>query len=367
MRLLQITKDNGPVQKELFFHEKNFDIENTVFTYTISARAMCNEEGSVVYRFPFEFKGPFILFPRIGVVFRHLVNMIDVSDIELVHAHFLSMDGYIAYKIKKKYGIPYVVTVRNTDLNLPGLWEFPWNKIVLKRTLREASGIIFLSKSYKKKLYDRLDPSYQEEIEKKSYIIPNGINNFYLDNRFGRKKLGNTVKVLSVGDIVRNKNHVAVAEAIMNVRDKGYDISYEVVGKKLDGHIVTTLEKSGVKVTNFCDKTELIKIYRDNDIFVMPSFRESFGLVYAEALSQGMPVVYSKGEGFDGQFEEGEVGYGVNPYSVDEITSVIIKLIGEYDRLSSNACFVAKSFAWDIVTEKNVNVYKKVISRKDRS
>jgi len=44
----------------------------------------------------------------------------------------------------------------------------------------------------------------------------------------------------------------------------------------------------------------------------MPSITETFGLVYAEALSQGLPVLYTRGQGFDRQFEEGEVGYAVD-------------------------------------------------------
>ena len=38
-------------------------------------------------------------------------------------------------------------------------------------------------------------------------------------------------------------------------------------------------------------------IYRENDIYVMPSIIETFGLVYAEAMSQGLPVIYTRGQG----------------------------------------------------------------------
>jgi glycosyltransferase involved in cell wall biosynthesis len=69
---------------------------------------------------------------------------------------------------------------------------------------------------------------------------------------------------------------------------------------------------------------ELIDIYRANDIFVMPSFTESFGLVYAEAISQGLPVVYSIGQGFDRQFPEGEVGYHADPNSAQSVADAIL-------------------------------------------
>ena len=59
----------------------------------------------------------------------------------------------------------------------------------------------------------------------------------------------------------------------------------------------------------------------------MPSYTESFGLVYAEAMSQKLPVIYSKGQGFDGQFEEGLVGYHVSPYDVKDIANGILKAL----------------------------------------
>ncbi|HWL26899.1 MAG TPA: glycosyltransferase, partial [Ureibacillus sp.] len=36
---------------------------------------------------------------------------------DIIHAHSLFSNGYIAYRLKEKYGIPYIVTVRNTDVN----------------------------------------------------------------------------------------------------------------------------------------------------------------------------------------------------------------------------------------------------------
>ena len=35
---------------------------------------------------------------------------------DLCNAHFIMPDGYIACKIKKKYGVPYVVSVRSSDI-----------------------------------------------------------------------------------------------------------------------------------------------------------------------------------------------------------------------------------------------------------
>ena len=79
-------------------------------------------------------------------------------------------------------------------------------------------------------------------------------------------------------------------------------------------------------------KDELLKEYRLNDIFVMPSKTETFGLVYAEAMSQGMPIIYTKNQGFDGQFCEGYVGYHVKYNDYRYIAKKISRIYSEYKK-----------------------------------
>ena len=60
------------------------------------------------------------------------------------------------------------------------------------------------------------------------------------------------------------------------------------------------------------EKDKLQAVYAQNSIFAMPSLAETFGLVYVEAMSQGLSVLYTKGEGIDGLFEE-HIGEAVTP------------------------------------------------------
>ena len=53
----------------------------------------------------------------------------------------------------------------------------------------------------------------------------------------------------------------------------------------------------------------------------MPSLNETFGMVYAESLIHGTPILYSSNTGFDGMFKN--VGVAVNPHSVNSIVNGI--------------------------------------------
>ena len=104
---------------------------------------------------------------------------------------------------------------------------------------------------------------------------------------------------------------------------------------------------------------ESIKAFYDQaDIFVMLSHRETFGTVYIEALSQGLPVLYTKGQGIDGYFEEGSVGYGCDPVDVSDAVDKVIRIANSYTSMSKQCIMASRQFCWEIVA----NQYNDVIN-----
>ena len=89
----------------------------------------------------------------------------------------------------------------------------------------------------------------------------------------------------------------------------------------------------------------------------MISKREAFGLVYAEALTQGLPIIYTKNQGFDKQFEEGYVGYHVESSDIDEIIQCIKTIISNYKDLSERAEKASQRFSWAEIVKKYVVIY----------
>ena len=90
----------------------------------------------------------------------------------------------------------------------------------------------------------------------------------------------------------------------------------------------------------------------------MPSIRESFGRVYAEAMTQGLPVIFTRGQGFDGLFEDGAVGYAVNPLDYEEIADAIEKISNRYEEMSKNCVEKCKLFDWTAIAKKLEGMYR---------
>lgn len=290
----------------------------------------------------------------------------NVTEFSCLHAYTLFTDGNVARSLYKEFNIPYVVAVRNTDVN-----DFFKRMIHLRSTgikvMKDAKAIFFLSKAYYEKVINTYVPrEIREEIIRKSHIVPNGIDDFWHDNineeknnlqhKFEEKK----IRLIYAGGIDKNKNIGLTCKAKQYLENQGYDLSFCVIGKIKDKSVYEEI-KSSVEYHKPKAKEELINFYRSADVFVMPSHTETFGLVYAEAMTQGLPVLYTKGQGFDGQFDDGLVGFSISDTDYTDVARKIVACIGDYDRLRNNCIQKVSKFKWDVICKEYVECYKKVV------
>ena len=286
----------------------------------------------------------------------------DVSTFDCIHAYTLFTDGNAAMKLAKKYNKPFVVAVRNTEVNIFFSKMFYLRNRGVK-IMRAAKKIFFLSEAYRKQVFEKYVPhKYYDELYAKTIVIPNGIDDFWFNNppTNENREIHNPVRLIYAGKIDKNKNIPTIQKAIKILKNKGFDATLTVIGKIIDQSEFEKI-KNDPRITYLeaMPKEKLIEQYRKHDIFVMPSFTESFGLVYAEALSQGLPVVYSKGQGFDGQFGEGVVGYHCDAHNALDVAAAIEKIVTDYEKRKTNCDASALKFKWSDICEKYKCVYEK--------
>ena len=293
----------------------------------------------------------FFFYKKQKKILTALEEMVQLGEYDLVHAYTLFTDGYCAMQVAKKYDLPYIIAIRSSDLYF--LKHMPNLRSRALEILKNAKKVIFLSVAYKNLVLEKYVSAEQRAaIDKKSVIIPNGIDDFWLINGQSEAEAAHRERIerkeprlVFAGRIHKSKNIASVTKAMDILEKKNWNITLQIVGKVEDQRefkILTSHKK--VTYHDPCDRETLIQIYRDSDIFVMPSRIETFGLVYAEAMSQGLPVIYTKGQGFDGQFPEGEVGCSVNPDSPEDIANRIAYIIQNYEVLSMNCREKYKKF-----------------------
>lgn len=304
-------------------------------------------------------------FPRQWKIEKKLESLCDLKHYDLIHAHLMLSSGYTARKMKKKYGVPYVVSVRTTDLY--GFIRIPYFRRMAVKILKDANAVLFLSQPHKEELYNKyLSADEQKMVEEKSAIIGNALENFWMENVWEKRTNDvdkNQLKILSVAKIRAIKNLPVAAKAVGELRKRGINATLTVVGEVQEQAEYEKIKQfEYVEVLPFMTKEELIDVYRTHDIFLLPSVDETFGRVYPEAMTQGMPVIYTKGQGFDKTFPEGTVGYAVAPDNPEEISDRVEDIMADYQKMSASCVELCENFFEDKIIDKIEAFYKKALN-----
>ena len=353
-------------------HINQFGVESSVFVPTYDRKkSIIDINNYVVISECFNKWDRLFYYKKQNKIINSVLSNYDVNEFDLLHAYTLFTDGNVAMQLSKKYGIPYVVAVRNTDVN------YFFKKLFFLRKhgisiLENASAIFFLSPRYKDTVINHYVPDQiKESILKKSFIIPNGIDDFWHKNIYQRDvkaishriETSKILKCIYVGSIDSNKNIGLTINALNQMNDSGWKTSLTAIGKISDKKVYENLRKNSVfTYVEPKNKEQLISYYREADIFVMPSHKETFGLVYAEAMSQGLPVVYTRGQGFDGQFDEGTVGYSVSDKCSDDVSNAIIKITSNYGKISQFCSSSVSKFLWEDICKSYLSIYEELLN-----
>ncbi len=296
---------------------------------------------------------------KIKRIVNDIKNKIDIQDdLTCIHASTFFSDGAVALKLKEEYKIPIVLAVRGTDVNLflqiPVFWP------LLRKLVKNADKIVFITPCIQKKfirsvaLYDLIDV-----VKNKSIIIPNGVNKYWIDNH-SLIKPSCQHRIIYVGRMMKNKNIGILIESILKLKKDIPDIHLDLVGDGEEVHHIMDIIRDNKDTIDYhgkiSDKSKLSEILRNNNLFVMISRKETFGLVYVEALSQGLNVLYTKNQGIDGLFSD-DIGERTSPNNINEICSKINMMLNHPERYRCLTIDEMSDFDWEHIASKYIKIY----------
>lgn len=341
-----------PLRNKKYIGKNKFDGKYTEFIYSYCIKSW--------YRYVYHYKA--------FKLYKDLRRNVNLKSVNIIHAHTLFTDGFLAYKAYKEFGLPYVVAVRNTDVNgFIRLMRHCYH--IGREILLNAEKVYFISAALKEKFEDsKFVEPILEKVKHKFVLQPNGIDDYWHEHISCEERKGHDV--LYVGKFSANKNVVRLAKAILELRkEEGFnDIRLKIVGGEEVGSIgndgkIQEIIDANPKVIKalgtIYDKDKLTEVMRSCSMFAMASIHETFGLVYLEALSQNLPVLYTKGQGIDSMFDN-TVGISVNPFCVMEIKNAIKTILKNHLKYSNqHVCF--EDFKWSDIANKYIRDYKTII------
>ena len=296
-------------------------------------------------------------------VLHNLLRKVDVRDYDCIHATTLFSDGGIAYRLFRKYHIPYVAAVRATDI-----WYMRQHPKLLKSTARQillhASKVMLINKVSYSRLSDYAEQiGIWDRIKDKILIRPNGVDAYWIDNIYSERR-SNVHNVCYIGNFYVRKNVVRLIKAIESLKESYPEIALHIVGDGgPDEELVHEMAERDPYIHlhgRIKDKDKIRDILRQNAIFAMPSSRETFGLVYIEALSQNLRLLYTRNDGIDGLLDN--VGEAVEARSVESIANGIRRIIEHYDEYYDNVDIDFAQFDWKNIAREYMGIYENAIA-----
>jgi glycosyltransferase involved in cell wall biosynthesis len=251
-------------------------------------------------------------------------------DADLVHAHWLP-SGAVAATLGK----PYVVQLWGTDAELAR--RVP---ALARPVLRRARLTICASNA----LAEAARQLGATEVR----VIPSGVD---VPDSVGEP--ADPPEVLYAGRLSEEKGILDLLAAADG------DVKLTVAG---DGPLRDRVPQA----IGFVPHDELAPLYERAAVVAVPSHREGFGVVCAEAMAHGRPVVAGAVGGLLDLVVDGETGLLVQPRDVPALRAALERLLTDEDlrrRLGENARRRAREhFSWDSVTDSTLAAYEEAVA-----
>ena len=167
----------------------------------------------------------------------------------------------------------------------------------------------------------------------------------------------------------RYKGYDIVIESLRELRKKNAALKYLIIGKydddekqRLDKLIGKEGLQEDVIFTGFVPDNELAEHFNLADIYIMPSEKEGFGIVFIEAMYYNKPVIAGNKDGSTDALLGGKLGLLVNPDSRDEVSGAIKSIICNRSRYLPDRQLLMEHFSYEVYKEKWREVLEAVSS-----
>lgn len=285
-------------------------------------------------------------------------------DVRLINAHWIIPQGFVAVLVKLLIGKPVALTVHGADiLSLNGRYMRMVKRFVLKH-----ADFVYVNSSVTQKAC--------EAIYKREYLlVPMGINLEKFQLAKPSKPIKNKLKltnftIIFVGRLMETKGVIYLLESMRQLKESGRTAKAVIVGAgPLEDELQAFVKKHSLQeqviFTGWVDQSELPGYYGSADVFAGPSLYEAQGLVFAEALAAGLPVITTKGNGPDDFIQDGVNGYLIKSKSQQELFEKLAKLYDNPTLLRQMKAAAPQSvrekFAWETAAKSYIKSWRRYL------
>lgn len=290
-------------------------------------------------------------------------KILNERKIDMIHAHWLIPQGWIASRFCKKFNLPYLVTSHGGDLF--GLQGNVLMK-VKKKVAEDATAMTVVSQAMKEYLEQiSIQPKILE-------VIPMGVD---LQNRFTPKSdiQRHKNELLFVGRLVPKKGLNYLIDALSILVRTCPELSLKIVGfgpeeENLREQVQQLKLENNVKFLGALSQDKLPDQYRQATLFVAPFVRadngdqEGLPVALMEAIGCGCPAVVGHVAGIEDLLGEDIKHIAVNPQNKQELIVAISAALDEPILAAERAVRIRKNALALIEWDSVASAYAKILA-----
>ena len=236
-----------------------------------------------------------------------------------IHAHKLTIDGLVALPVAQALGCPLVCSVwGNTDQKV--IQRKPELRTTFRAVADAASHLLPAA------------PWVADYVETKLGAPRSKMTLLPVVSRVGRsipsRPTGAGFVTVFNLDGYRHKNVRRLIAALGCLIRRGHAARLDIYGggsPEAMRAVVRLIEASrlgnSVRLMGPVDHAMVQEVISRYSAFVLPSLRETFGMVFVEALFSGVPILYPQGAALDGYFTDVSVGYRCRARNLEDIAN----------------------------------------------
>jgi len=255
--------------------------------------------------------------------------------------------GYIAYKLSKKYNVPYAVWALGSDINR---WAtLPLVGSIIVKVLKKADALY--ADGYE------LATKVQALANKECDFIPSfhavDIKTDSTSEEYGKY-------IISVGRIEKSKGVFDLLEAFQIYVKKNPDWRLYYIGTgRAEKELKERISKYGlgekVKYLGYLHRQGINKLLINAVAAVIPSYSDSLPLTFGEAMQAKVPVICSDIGDMPYLIDRYDVGYYYHVGNVKELAMTMKMMADKSEKLARNC--------WKVLDELDINNSAKMVKR----
>jgi glycosyltransferase involved in cell wall biosynthesis len=295
-----------------------------------------------------------------GAVSRVLDRLVRQTRAGIIHAQTEGM-APIALAAGRKSNVPVVATIHGLNMD-PHYLNSRRQRALLAPALHDIDRLVLVGEPLRQVFSDYA--GRRDHVR----VVPNGVR-LPQSSDTGPKFSDGVVRIVSVSNLHEGKGIDVTLDALAELRRAGLNNwSYTIVGggaelERLKAQVQAHSLAGKVTFLGPKPHREVFDILECSDVFVLPSYREAFGIAYLEAMACGLTVIGVKGQGPQSFMENGRTGYLVEPRSPHAVAECLKAIFADPEAaraVGDQARLAARSFTWDAHADRLMSVFAEV-------